>query len=140
MVLMEPPYDVREVIEAGASVPSVVAGQLVERIGDERDLRGADVADEFHEGFPRVALDIELGGDDPAQVIDIAASDMPLIGAGVDGDALRAESFAVACKAEHIGHVSSARIAQSRHLIYIDAQSCQDSLLAWLMPQKPLQS
>lgn len=87
--------DRREFVEACSGIPSVVTGELVGGIGDECDLGRAYVADQLHEGFLRISFNIELGSDEFSQVIDVLSSNMSLVGSRVNGNSLRAESFAV---------------------------------------------
>jgi hypothetical protein len=49
---------------------------------------------------------------------------MTLVGTRVDSDALCSEMFAVGCETLHIRYILAACVAESGHLVDIDAKSC----------------
>src|SRR5262245_9960505 len=74
-------------------VPALVAGEGVGAVGDEGALCGSSLADQVEVAVEGVALDVEFGRGVRAQELgdleDILRADVPLVGARVDGDALR---------------------------------------------------
>ena len=105
-------------------VPTVVACQLVGAVGHQRYLCGANIQHQFDKLFGGVALYVQFGFHERAERIHIAASNMPLIGAGMHRNALSAKSFAVGGKTLHIGQIAAACVAQGSHFVYIYAEPC----------------
>ena len=122
--------DGREELGVFGDVPAGARSQCARSVGHERDLFGHYFHDHADEVVGRVAFDIEFGGYDLAQFIDVAARDMPLVGAGMDGDSLGAETLAVEGEFFYVGDVFSAGVAQSGNFVYIDAKACHN---LWLL-------
>ena len=80
-------------------------------------------ADQIHKLRRGVALDVELRGYQRAQIEHILATNVPLVGAWVNRNALCAKALAVARHLQHIGIIAATRIAQSRNFIDIYAQN-----------------
>ena len=124
LLLVESAYQFRQVCLVFFGVPTVVACQLVGAVGHQRYLCGANIQHQFDKLFGGVALYVQFGFHERTERIHIAATDMPLIGAGMHRNALSAKSFAVGGKTLYIGQIAAACIAQGSHFVYIYAEPC----------------
>ena len=101
------------------SVPAGAGGEGVRGVGDQGDLVGDDFADQGGETAGRVALDVEFRRDGRPERAHIAVADVALVGAGVDGDAVGAETLAVQRNLQDIRQVAAAGVAQQGNLVDI---------------------
>ena len=88
-------------------------------VGHQGNLVGDDLVHQVHEGGNRVAFDVEFGGHERADDPHVAVPDMPLVRAGMDSDAFRAETFAVQGRLRHVRHVAAAGVADGCYLVDI---------------------
>ena len=113
----------------GRNVPAGVGRDGVVGVGDEGDLVGDDLQDEVDELRDGIAFDVELRGDVRPDEADVGVAYVPLVGAGMHGDALRAEALAVPGGLLDVGKVAPAGVAQRGELVYVDTQSGHISVL-----------
>jgi len=96
----------------GRQVPTVVAGELVHRVGHEGGLVRAHRAHQLHQVVKGVALDVELGLGpllhQSGQLAHVRGPNVTLIRPGVDGDALTARLQAALRGTHHTGNVQVA--------------------------------
>jgi hypothetical protein len=88
-------------------------------IGHEGHLRRPDPANERNKFGGRITLNVELRIHLCLQVKYVAITDVTLIGAGMNGDAISAEKLAVHSHLHHIREISAAGISQGRDFVYI---------------------
>ena len=106
----------------------MIRGALVGRVGHERDLVRAHLADKRDELRRRVAFDVvfdprrQLVPDQRGELDDVSAPDMALIGARVHRDAMGAGMDDQARRIEHARIADVALIAQQRYLVEVDAE------------------
>jgi hypothetical protein len=85
------------------------------------DLLRAKFFNQAHEVVQRVAFDIEFSvwpvPQQVSQVMRIAVADMPLVGSGMDCDALSAGLQTQARRTGNAGNAQMAGISQQRHFI-----------------------
>ena len=99
----------------------MVAGYLVVGIGHQCHLCGFHLKHQINILADGVSLDVELCGDDGADIPHILISDVSLIGAWMHGNTLCTKFFAVYCHLQDIGIVASSGIAHRGHFIDINA-------------------
>ena len=104
--------------------PAVVGGELPMAVRHKSDLLRAKFFNQAHEVVQRIAFDIEFAVwpvlQQVSQVMHIAVADMPLVGSGMDCDALSAGLQAQARRTGNAGNTQMAGISQQRHFIQID--------------------
>lgn len=111
-----------------ADIPARTRSELVRAVGHESHLLGLHLEHQLHEFRRGVALDVKLGLDERTQTIDVVTPDVALVGAGMDCDAVGAESLTVGSHLEKVGDILAARVAQGGYLVDIYAEICHFSL------------
>ncbi len=91
-------------------------------VGDQGDLVRDYFAHEVDEGGNRVPFDVEFGFQERTDGPYVGVTDVALVGAGMDGDALRAEAFAVQGRLRHVGQIAAAGVAEGGELIDVDTE------------------
>ena len=89
---VEQPGDLCKELPVGQGVPSGVGCDGVVGVRDQCDLLRLDLADKVYEAGDWVPLNVEFSGDQRPECKDVAVADVPLVRAGVYGDALGATS------------------------------------------------
>ena len=104
-------------------IPAVVGGDLVEGVGNEGHLGGFYVQDQVDEFLLLgIAFDIELGGNDLFDGVDIAIADMPFVGPGMDGNAVCAEFLRVYGGFNNIGIIPATAVAEGGEFIDVNGK------------------
>ena len=113
-----------EEMQVTARVPTMVGGQLRRIIRHELDLRRMHISHQRHELIRRVALYVQLRRHHRLQLIHIFLADMPLVGTGMHGNALRTEQLTIHCKTLYIRQITATSIAQRCHFVDIYTKLC----------------
>ena len=100
-------------------VPAGAGREGVRGVGHQGDLVGDDFADQGGETAGRIAFDVEFRPQRRAERAHVAVADVAFVGAGVDGDAVGAESLAVQRNLQDVRQVAAAGVAQQGDLVDI---------------------
>ena len=109
-----------------AQIPSPIAGLGLGQIGNERALRRAHFVRVSHVFKKWVPLDVEFGFGVRLQefgyVRHVAGTDVPLIGAGMNGNSMRPGIETDAGGVDDAGDSDGSRVSQRGDFIYVDAE------------------
>lgn len=109
-------------VQVTLHVPAVVAGQLIRVIGHQGHLRRTHIGYQRQELLRGISLYIELRTYQALQFIHVLLANMPLIRTRMYRNTLCTKLFAVLCKQFYVGQFTSARVAQSSHLVDVYAK------------------
>ena len=102
------------------SIPACVGSNLGRQVRHQCNLRRLNIQHQLAEILRRITLDIKLRMQCWLESIHIRATYMPLIRTRMHSDTLSSETLAVQRHPNHIGVITTAGIAQSCYLIYIN--------------------
>ena len=117
-------------------VPAGVRGDGVFCVRNQSDLVRNDFQDKIHERLYRVALYVELCGNQWPDLPYVRVSDVSFIRTWVHCDAFSSEFLAVDCCKSYVRHAASACVPDGGNLVYVDAESGHDVMVSLFTLQK----
>ena len=105
-------------------VPSVITGNLIMSVRNQRNLFGYDLQHQFYEGIYRITFNIKLRLDERFQFSHVLVTDMSFVWAWMYRNSLSTKLFAGFCHLQYIWIITSSGIANGRNFVDIYTKSC----------------